>query len=218
VKPVTILLHVLDRLDYRRQCYSPSEHKHLQRVRFSRSTIRLLDGFVAVRVKGRARAICKYCLYCEVVELISDGRMGSASIFHLSFRDHVHNLNAGQKDPGTAKRFESQHGPRSSLDRPMVLLDQIIEIFGLVNLDGFCCGKARGGTTNRYAKYCLYYQFVELICGRGMRFASTLHLSLAFICISSMPASRIRAQRNVWNPSTGRVRRLIADGPARPDY
>jgi hypothetical protein len=62
--------------------------------------------------------------------------MGSASIFHLSFRDHVHDLNAGQKDPGTAKRFESPHGPRSSLDRPMVLLDQIIEIFGLADLDG----------------------------------------------------------------------------------
>ena len=26
--------------------------------------------------------------------------MGSASALHLSFRDHVHNLNAGQKDPG----------------------------------------------------------------------------------------------------------------------
>ena len=45
--------------------------------------------------------------------------MGSASTLHLSFRDHVHNLNAGQKDPGTAKSLETQHGPRSSLDRPM---------------------------------------------------------------------------------------------------
>jgi hypothetical protein len=55
--------------------------------------------------------------------------MGSASALHLSFRDHVHNLNAGQKDPGTAKRFESQHGSRASLDRPMVLLDNIVEVF-----------------------------------------------------------------------------------------
>jgi hypothetical protein len=68
--------------------------------------------------------------------LISGGRMGSASAFHLSFRDHVHNLNAGQKDPGTAKSLEPQHGPRSSLDRPMVLFDQVIEIFELADPDG----------------------------------------------------------------------------------
>ena len=54
--------------------------------------------------------------------------MGSASTLHLSFRDHVHNLNAGQKDPGTAKRFESQHGAGASLDRAMVLLDDVVEI------------------------------------------------------------------------------------------
>jgi hypothetical protein len=36
---------------------------------------------------------------------------------------------AAQNDPGAAKSLESQHGSRSSLDRPMVLLDQIIEVF-----------------------------------------------------------------------------------------
>lgn len=48
--------------------------------------------------------------------------MGSASTFQLSFGDHVHNLNAGQKNPGTAKGLEPQHGPRSLLGRPMLLL------------------------------------------------------------------------------------------------
>jgi len=62
--------------------------------------------------------------------------MYSASTFHLSFDDHAHNLNAGQKDPGTAKSFESQHGSRASLDRPMVLLDKVVEVFGLPDLDG----------------------------------------------------------------------------------
>ena len=62
--------------------------------------------------------------------------MGSASELHLSFHDHVHQFDAGQKDPGTAKSLESQHGSRSSLDRPMVLLDQIIEVFRLADLDG----------------------------------------------------------------------------------
>jgi hypothetical protein len=64
------------------------------------------------------------------------GLLGSASILHLSFRDHVYQFDAGQQDPGTAKRLEPQHGPRASLDRPTVLLDQVIEIFGLADLDG----------------------------------------------------------------------------------
>ncbi|EDZ99590.1 hypothetical protein BH160DRAFT_5135 [Burkholderia sp. H160] len=62
--------------------------------------------------------------------------MGSASTFHLSFGDHVHSLNAGQKDPGTVKSFESQHGSRALLDRAVVVLDKIVEIFGLADLDG----------------------------------------------------------------------------------
>jgi hypothetical protein len=55
--------------------------------------------------------------------------MGSTSTLHLSFRDHVHNLNAGQKDPGTTKTLEPQHGACASLDRSVILLDQVIEIF-----------------------------------------------------------------------------------------
>lgn len=58
----------------------------------------------------------KYYLYCEVIELISSGRMGAASKFHLSFGDHVHKLNAGKKDSDRAKRFEYQHGPCASLE------------------------------------------------------------------------------------------------------
>lgn len=66
----------------------------------------------------------------------TDGFRGSASPFHLSFGGHAHNLNAGQEDPSTAKRFESQHGASASLDRAMVLFDKIVEIFGLADLDG----------------------------------------------------------------------------------
>jgi hypothetical protein len=58
--------------------------------------------------------------------------MGSASARHLSFGDHMQ-FDAGPKDPGTAKSLEPQHGPRASLDRPMVLLDQVIEVFGLMD-------------------------------------------------------------------------------------
>ncbi|MGF6605908.1 hypothetical protein OKW45_000808 [Paraburkholderia sp. WSM4175] len=68
--------------------------------------------------------------------MVSGGRMGSAHTLHLSFGDHVHDLNAGQKDPGTAKGFEPWHGPRSSFDRPMIQLYPGIEIFGLADLVG----------------------------------------------------------------------------------
>ncbi|MDQ0621912.1 hypothetical protein QFZ39_001122 [Paraburkholderia graminis] len=68
--------------------------------------------------------------------MISGGRMGSASTLHLAFDNHVHQLDAAQKDSGTAKSLESQHGSRSSLDRPMVLPDQIVEIFRLADPDG----------------------------------------------------------------------------------
>ena len=60
--------------------------------------------------------------------------MGSASALHLSFRNRVHKLNAGQKDPGTAKILEARHGRGAPLDRPMVLLDEVVEIFGLADL------------------------------------------------------------------------------------
>jgi hypothetical protein len=49
----------------------------------------------------------KDCLFCQIVEMISAGRMGSACALHLSFGDHVHNLNAGQKDPDTAAQGSS---------------------------------------------------------------------------------------------------------------
>ena len=62
--------------------------------------------------------------------------MRSVSTLHLPFGDHMHQFDPGQQDSGTAKSLEPQHGPRSALDRPMVLLDQIVEIFGLADLDG----------------------------------------------------------------------------------
>jgi hypothetical protein len=59
------------------------------------------------------------------------------STLHLSLGDHVHKIDATQKDPCTAKSLESQHGSRASFNRPTVLLDNVVEIFGLADLDGF---------------------------------------------------------------------------------
>jgi hypothetical protein len=52
--------------------------------------------------------------------------MGSNSTFHLAFGYIVRMLNAGKKDPGSAKNFEPQHGSHAALDRSMVLLDQLL--------------------------------------------------------------------------------------------
>ena len=62
--------------------------------------------------------------------------MDAAYELHLSFNDHVHQFDAGKKDPSTAKSFESQRGSRASLDRPMILFEKVVEIFGLADLDG----------------------------------------------------------------------------------
>ncbi|MGF6260971.1 hypothetical protein OKW49_001872 [Paraburkholderia youngii] len=48
----------------------------------------------------------------------------------------MHQLESGQQDPRTAKSLEPLHGPRASLDCPMVLLDHVVEMFGLADLDG----------------------------------------------------------------------------------
>jgi hypothetical protein len=68
--------------------------------------------------------------------LISSRRTPPVSTLHLSLGDHVHKIDATQKDPCTAKSLESQHGSRASFNRPTVLLDNVVEIFGLADLDG----------------------------------------------------------------------------------
>jgi hypothetical protein len=62
--------------------------------------------------------------------------MGSGNTLHLPLGDHMHAFDAAQKDTGTAKILESQHGSRASFDCPMVLLDEVVEIIGLTNPDG----------------------------------------------------------------------------------
>jgi Phage integrase, N-terminal SAM-like domain len=104
---------------------------HLIEVQqLSRSTLVTAKRFVAIRSAEKVRFNAKDYLCCQVVESIGTRRMDSASTFHLSFGGLVHNLNGGQNDPGTAKSLESQHGPRASLDRAMVLLSKVVEIFG----------------------------------------------------------------------------------------
>ena len=47
----------------------------------------------------------------------------------------MHDFDAAKKSPGAAKSLEPQHGSGAPLDCPMVLLDAVVEIFGLADLD-----------------------------------------------------------------------------------
>jgi len=84
--------------------------------------------------------------------------MGSGSTLHLSFGDHVHAFDAAQKDAGTAKILEPQHRSRAALDRPMVLLDEIVEIRGLADLVGLVHSPALPDGPLVPAKYLLQYR------------------------------------------------------------
>jgi hypothetical protein len=46
---------------------------------------------------------------------------------HLSFYGHVHQFNAREQDPGATKSLEPGHQLRSSPDRSMVLLDDVVQ-------------------------------------------------------------------------------------------
>ncbi|MGF6905111.1 hypothetical protein P3T22_006402 [Paraburkholderia sp. GAS348] len=61
--------------------------------------------------------------------------MDSASTLHLSFGDHMHDFDAARQNPGAAKRLEPQHGSRAPIDRRMVLLGEVVEMFGLADPD-----------------------------------------------------------------------------------
>lgn len=63
-------------------------------------------------------------------------RASDAPCLHLTFGDHVHELSAAQQYPGTTELLEARHRPRASLDCPMILLDNIVQILLLANLDG----------------------------------------------------------------------------------
>ena len=52
----------------------------------------------------------------------------------------MHGLNASDKNACTRSGFESQHGPDDPFDRPVVLLNQVVQVFDLAQLYGLGCG------------------------------------------------------------------------------
>jgi hypothetical protein len=51
----------------------------------------------------------------------------------LPLADHVHDLDTSKDDAGAAERFESKHPSSDALDRPVVLLNDVVEVLTLPN-------------------------------------------------------------------------------------
>ena len=54
----------------------------------------------------------------------------------LPLADHVHRLDAGNQDARAARSLESQHRSHNTLDAPVLLLNDVVNLFGLAQLDG----------------------------------------------------------------------------------
>jgi alkylation response protein AidB-like acyl-CoA dehydrogenase len=98
-------------------------------------------GSVAIRMLEPQRVRRQLRLCDQRVELLGSGRIASLWGQHLSFADAVHGLDSTQDDACTAKNLESQHRPDAALDRPVVLLDEVVQILVLADLNRrFLCG------------------------------------------------------------------------------
>lgn len=54
--------------------------------------------------------------------------VSDATVLDLASGDHMHELDAAQQNPGVTKIFEAEHRPWASLDRPLILLGDIVQI------------------------------------------------------------------------------------------
>ena len=55
---------------------------------------------------------------------------------HLALLDHVHQFDARQSAAGWIEGFEAEYGANDLFDRPVILFDEINQVFDLTNLDG----------------------------------------------------------------------------------
>ena len=53
----------------------------------------------------------------------------------LALPDHVHQLDPRERHGGRPEGFEPQHRSYQSINGPMILLNNFVEIFGLTDLD-----------------------------------------------------------------------------------
>ena len=70
----------------------------------------------------------------QCVELLS-WRQSSPVVAHLRFADHVHDFDATENDARAAEVLEALYRACDALDRAMVLLDNVVEVFALSEPD-----------------------------------------------------------------------------------
>lgn len=73
----------------------------------------------------------------EHVKLLGEGYLRTVGILRLSFAHHVDHLDAAQGSTRTASGLKPEHRPDSPFDRPMVLLNAIVEVGALPDANGF---------------------------------------------------------------------------------
>jgi hypothetical protein len=60
--------------------------------------------------------------------LLRSGKRANVGASHLSLADQVHDLDAAKDDASGTERLESEHRSDDALDRPVVLLNDVVEI------------------------------------------------------------------------------------------
>jgi hypothetical protein len=66
-------------------------------------------------------------LYIQQVELPLKS-LSDVAISHFPLGDHVHELDSTQQDMRKTKILEPEHRSSPSLDRPMVLFDDVVQV------------------------------------------------------------------------------------------
>lgn len=65
-----------------------------------------------------------------------------AGTLHLPLGDHMHQLDATQEKARAAKGFIPEHRSGDALDRPMVLHDDVVQVFDLALPEAHCAKPA----------------------------------------------------------------------------
>lgn len=90
-------------------------------------------GSVANREAGYERPAASLDLGSQLAELLERTQLGP----ELTFADQVHDLDPCNGCGGRRKALEAQHGSLPTLDEPMVLFNQIVQIFDPHHLDRY---------------------------------------------------------------------------------
>ena len=67
--------------------------------------------------------------------MVCHGREFPVRAAKLLFLDHLHGLDAGEKNARAVKSVEAEHGSHNRFDGSMVLLDDIVEVLDLTQFD-----------------------------------------------------------------------------------